>query len=89
MKKFKNWLSKVGTLNVVLVLVGLFFLWFNCQMLSIFKTQGTIPEGYAIAVVGATIGECGICGWIRVNKDKKQDRKWAKEDKKKFDERGL
>ena len=42
-----------------------------------------MPESYACAVVAATIGECGICGWIRTNKDKKQDRKWQKEDERK------
>ena len=42
-----------------------------------------MPETYACAVVAATIGECGICGWIRTNKDKKQDLKWQKEDERK------
>lgn len=85
MRKIKEWFKKIGTLNVILIIVGLFFVWFNCQMLSIFRMQGQIPETYACAVVAATIGECGICGWIRVNKDKKQDREWAKEDKKESD----
>lgn len=92
MKRLRNWLKKIGTLNIILIIVGLFFIWFNCQMLEIFKMYGAMPETYAIAVVGATIGECGICGWIRVNKDKKQDRKWAKEDRKELntnDERSL
>lgn len=39
-----------------------------------------MPESYACAVVAATIGECGICGWIRTTKDKKLDRKWQKQD---------
>lgn len=41
-----------------------------------------MPESYACAVVAATIGECGICGWIRTTKDKRQDRFWQKEDQK-------
>ena len=41
-----------------------------------------MPETYACAVVAATSGECGICGWIRTNKDKQQDRKWQKQDEK-------
>ena len=45
-----------------------------------------MPETYACAVVAATIGECGICGWIRTNKDKQQDRKWQKEDEKEQDD---
>lgn len=45
-----------------------------------------MPETYACAVVAATIGKCGICGWIRTNKDKRLDRKWQKEDEKESQE---
>lgn len=45
-----------------------------------YRSCGSMPETYACAVVAATIGECGICGWIRTTKDKRQDRKWQKQD---------
>ena len=51
-----------------------------------FREYGSMPETYACAVVAATIGECGICGWIRTNKDKRLDRKWQKEDEKESQE---
>lgn len=73
-------IGKIGTLNLILILVGAFFLWFNAQMLAIFRETGAIPETYACAVIAATIGECGICGWIRTNKDRHQERQWNKED---------
>lgn len=66
---------KIGTLNIILFIVGAFFVWFNWQMLEIFRAYGSIPESYACAVIAATIGECGICGWIRTTKDKKQNKK--------------
>ncbi len=81
-KKIKEWFGKIGTLNIVLICVGLFFVWFNYQMLEMFKLCGAIPETYACAVIAATIGECGICGWIRTNKDKRMQREWDKEDQK-------
>lgn len=81
-KKLKRRLNKIGTLNIVLICVGTFFVWFNCQMLELYKTLGSIPETYACAIVAATIGEAGICGWIRTNKDKVREREWAKEDQK-------
>lgn len=81
-KRFKEWLSKIGTLNIVLICVGLFFVWFNYQMLELYKLCNSIPETYACAVIAATLGECGVCGWIRISKDKKQSREWAKEDQK-------
>lgn len=80
----KNWveaIKRTGTLNRILILVGVFFIWFNWQMLCIFREQGMIPETYACAVIAATIGECGICGWIRTNKDRKRERQWEQEDK--------
>lgn len=81
-KKIKYLLSKVGTLNLILIIVGSFFVWFNWQMLCIYREYASIPETYACAVIAATIGECGICGWIRTNKDKNRDHKWELEDKK-------
>ena len=81
LKAIKNWFGKIGTLNVVLIVVGAFFVWFNWQMLCIFREQGMIPETYACAVIAATIGECGICGWIRTNKDRSRERQWEKEDR--------
>lgn len=80
LKKIISTLKKFGTLNLVLMFVGAFFIWFNWQMILLYKDCGSMPESYACAVVAATIGECGICGWIRTTKDKKLDRKWQKQD---------
>lgn len=82
LRTIKNWFGKIGTLNIVLIVVGAFFVWFNWQMLCIFREQGTIPETYACAVIAATIGECGICGWIRTTKDRRRERQWEVEDRK-------
>ena len=70
-------ISRAGTLNIVLAVVFGFFLWFNHQILNLAKQGVTVPESYACAVIAATLGECGICGWIRTTKDKHGD----KEDK--------
>ena len=80
LRKIKELFSKVGTLNLILIIVGAFFVWFNWQMLGIYREYASIPETYACTVIAATIGECGICGWIGTTKDRKQDRRWQKED---------
>ena len=69
-KNIKKAIGKVGTLNLVLILMFAFFIWFNWQMLCIFREYAAIPETYACAVIAATIGEAGICGWIRTTKDR-------------------
>lgn len=79
--RVKTLIGKIGTLNLVLILVGAFFIWFNWQMLDIFRQYASIPETYACAVIAATIGECGICGWIRTNKDRKREHQWEQEEK--------
>ena len=81
LKKLKEVIGRIGTLNLILILVGAFFVWFNWQMLCIFREQGMIPESYACAVIAATIGECGICGWIRTNKDRRREHQWEQEEK--------
>lgn len=75
-------IEKIGTLNIVLMIVGAFFVWFNWQMIVTYRIQGAIPETYACAVIAATIGECGICGWIRTTKNRQREREWELEDKK-------
>ncbi len=80
-KKFKEFVGKVGTLNLVLILMFAFFIWFNWQMLEIFREYASIPETYACAVIAATIGEAGICGWIRTTKDRNREHKWEKEER--------
>lgn len=82
-KKIKAFVGKVGTLNLVLILMFAFFIWFNWQMLCIFREYACIPETYACAVIAATIGEAGICGWIRTTKDRNRERKWEQEDREK------
>ena len=89
LKKLKEFMGKTGTLDLVLIAVGAFFVWFNWQMLDIFRASGSIPETYACAVVAATIGECGICGWIRINKDRKREHQWELEEKQAEKEAGL
>ena len=80
LQRIREKISSFGTLNIILVIVFAFFIIFHLQMLQLYKTFGSLPESYAIAVVGATIGEAGICGWIRTNKDRHREREWEKED---------
>ena len=89
MKKIKKVVAavkKVGTLNLVLILVGAFFVWFNWQMILVFREYGSMPETYACSVVAETIGECVIWVCIRTFIYKRLDRKWQKEDEKESQE---
>ena len=76
-------IKAMGTLNIILAVVAVFFVWFNWQLLEMYRVYGSIPETYACAVVAATIGECGICGWIRTTKDRRREHKWEQQDREK------
>lgn len=82
LKKLKAKIKRFGTLNIVLICMFLYTVYINERMLRVYETCGSAPETTWCALIGAIIGECGICGWIRTNKDKRQERKWEKEDRK-------
>ena len=42
-KNIKKAIGKVGTLNLVLILMFAFFIWFNWQMLCIFREYEAMP----------------------------------------------
>ena len=43
---------------------------------------GSVPDTLVTCVFATLGGECGILGWIKTNKDKRQDRRWQREDMK-------
>ena len=67
LKKIVSAIKKVGTLNLVLMFVGAFFIWFNWQMILLYRQCDSMPETYACAVVAATIGEWGILSLIHIS----------------------
>ena len=85
-KKVKGAFKKVGTLNIVLIFIFVFFLCFNHEMLTIFKQQGEIPQEYAISVVTLMLGECGFCGWIKTSKEKTKRYKEEQNNEEQIDE---
>ncbi len=70
----------IGTMNLILIIVGVALLAFTVTMIWIFTVYGAIPDTLCSCVFAALGGECGVMGWIKTTKDKKQDREWAKAD---------
>lgn len=81
-------IGKVGTLNIVLVCVFCYMIYLNGQMLLVFREYGSAPETAWCALIAALLGECGICGWIKTNKDRRMERKWEQEDKEEMKDEG-
>jgi len=70
----------IGTMNLVLLVLGVFLLAFIVTMIVIFVRQGQIPDTLVQCVFGACGVEGGIMGWIKTTKERRQDRRWKKED---------
>lgn len=74
-------MKKPKTMDVVLVFIAIALVVFTAVMISLFKTQGAIPDTLCTCVFAALGGECGAMAWIKTTKEKKQDRAWTLEDR--------
>lgn len=77
----KGLLARFGTMNLILLIVGISLLWFTHRMILLYETTGGIPDTLVQCVFAVLGGECGVMGWIKTTKDKRQDRKWSEEDR--------
>lgn len=81
-KKQKKPKKKIKTMNVILIIIGVFLLLFTLDMIYLFKQYGAVPDTLITCVFACLGGECGIMGWIKTTKDKNTDRLWQLEDEK-------
>lgn len=73
-------LERLGTMNLILVLIGAALLIFTVAMVGLFKSYGSIPDTLVSCVFAVLGGECGVMGWIKTTKEKARDQQWARED---------
>lgn len=83
--KRKNPISRLGTMNLILILIAAYVFWFTNRMIGIYEVTSGIPDTLVQCVFALLGGECGAMAWIRTTKDKQQDRKWAAENQAKMD----
>lgn len=72
----------IGTMDKILIVVFICLVIFTVTMIRIFTIYGSVPDTLVTCVFAALGGECGILGWIKTTKEKRQDRKWQQEDRK-------
>lgn len=70
-----------GVMNVILLIVGISLFAFTIAMIQIFREYGAVPDTLVTCVFAALGGECGIMGWIKTTKDRRQERTWEIEDR--------
>lgn len=72
-------------MNLILVLICIYFIWFTNRMIEIYEATNGIPDVLCQCVFAFLGGECGIMGWIKTTKERRQDRKWADEDRQRME----
>jgi hypothetical protein len=82
-KKKNNDIKVVKTMDVILVILGVFLLAFVGVMIYLYRVTGGIPDTLVTCVFAICGCECGVMGWIKNCKEKYKDREWAKADAKK------
>lgn len=80
--KTKGRKKRMGTMDFILLIVFLCLTVFTIAMIALFTVYGSVPDTLITCVFATLGGECGILGWIKTNKDKRQDRRWQREDMK-------
>lgn len=74
--------KEVRTMDVVLVVIALFLLVFVTVLIVLYYLTGGIPDTLCTCVFAICGGECGVMGWIKTTKERKQERKYELEDRK-------
>lgn len=77
----RSWWKKAGTMDRILLLLGIFLLVFIIAMIVVFVCCGSVPDTLIAGVFGLCGGECGVMGWIKTRKEQLQSRKWELEDR--------
>ena len=74
--KTKGRKKRMGTMDFILLIVFLCLTAFTIAMITLFTVYGSVPDTLITCVFATLGGECGILGWIKTTKEKKQDRRW-------------
>ena len=78
--------KKIKTMDLILIIIGVFLFAFTVYMVILFKEYGMVPDTLITCVFASLAGECGIMGWIKTSKERKRERKWELEDRNDMEE---
>ena len=73
--------KSIRTMDIILIIVGLSIFLFTTAMTAVFLYVGSVPDTLITCVFAVLGGECGVMGWIKTTKERRENREWEKEDK--------
>lgn len=80
--------KSIGAMNLILAVVGVTLISFTVAMIQLYRDTGGVPDTLITCVFAVCGGECGVMGWIKTTKERKQDRQWQQEDIRNETQRG-
>ena len=84
----KTLIARLGTMNLILIIMGVLLFLFTQKMIELFEIYQSTPDTLITCVFALCGGECGVMGWIKNSKERYRDRKWEQEDRKHLEEGG-
>lgn len=75
----KNNKQKIGTMDLILLVIGIFLALFTTAMIVIHCITGSTPDTLITCVFGICGVEGGVMGWIKTSKNKLQKLKSKQE----------
>lgn len=75
----KNDKQKLGTMDLILLVIGIFLALFTAAMIVIHCITGSTPDTLITCVFGICGIEGGVMGWIKTSKNKLQKLKSKQE----------
>jgi hypothetical protein len=75
----KNDKQKLGTMDLILLVIGIFLALFTVAMIVIHCITGSTPDTLITCVFGICGVEGGVMGWIKTSKNKLQKLKSKQE----------
>lgn len=75
-----NQTKKIRKMDVILAFIILAGVRFTTEMINLYKETGATPEVLITCVFAALFGECGAMALIKATEERRQDRKWIRED---------
>jgi coenzyme F420-reducing hydrogenase gamma subunit len=75
----KNDKQKIGTMDLILLVIGIFLALFTVAMIVIHCITGSTPDTLITCVFGICGVEGGVMGWIKTSKNKLQKLKSKQE----------
>lgn len=75
----KNDKQKIGTMDLILLVIGIFLALFTVAMIVIHCITGSTPDTLITCVFGICGVEGGVMGWIKTSKNKLEKLKSKRE----------